>query len=220
MNGGENVNRDMVSYYRDRAPEYDRSAYDRWPERQPDLQESARILQEAFAGKSVLEIAAGPGYWTQRIAQTARSITATDVNQSMLDEAQKKRYPEGKVTFKRADLYDLGDLPRHDGLFGGFIFSHILKHDLDKFIDTINGYVVPGGMVALMDNNLTTASDGIDEQGNLLRIRTLEDGSKHQIIKNYPTEQELRILLSNRASKIDFKNLKHFWILMYQTQGR
>lgn len=168
----------------------------------------------------VLEIAAGPGYWTQRIADTARSIVATDINENTLVEARKKRYPEGKVSFKVADLYDLGDEPPRDGLFGGFIFSHIPKRDRHACIDTINSYVVPGGVVALIDNNPITETDGVDAEGNQLRVRTLEDGTKHEIIKNYPTEDELRALLEGRASGVSFTNLKYFWILTYRTLER
>ena len=211
------INRDMVQYYAQRAPEYDLTSYDRWPERQPDLQESAAALMEAFKERDVLEIGAGTGYWTQKMAQTARSVLATDINQSMLNEAQKKQYPEGKVTFMAADMYGLQHLPKRNGLFAGFIFSHVLKDDRPRFIDTMNSYVVPSGTVAFMDNNLTTGTDRSDEHGNQYRIRTREDGSKHEIVKNYPNEEEMRELLKSRASNVEFKNLKHFWMVIYKT---
>src|SRR3990167_8353059 len=157
MNGENGINRDMVSYYKDRTQEYDRKAYEphEQPERQADISEASQILREAFAGKNVLEIAAGPGFWTKIIAETANSITATDVNEAVVDLARKKEYPKGNVTFRVADMYALGDLPPHDALFGGFIFSHILKQDYDRFLDTMNKYVIPGGTVVLMDNNKT-----------------------------------------------------------------
>ena len=222
MSGEKGINRDMISYYRNRVTEYDRKAYDphEQPERQADIRESTRILQEVFTDKSVLEIAAGPGFWTKIIAQTARSVTATDVNQAVIDLARTKQYPEGKVTFRVADMYALGDMPPHDALFGGFIFSHILKEDYDIFFDTMKKYVVPGGTIVLMDNNTTLTprpADRIDERGNSYRLRTLEDGSKHEIVKNYPTEDELKDLLQNRSTNMDFKNLEHYWILVYQT---
>ena len=222
MNGENGINRDMVSYYKDRAQEYDRKAYDphEQPDRQADIGEASQILQEAFAGKNVLEIAAGPGFWTKIIAETANSITATDVNEAVIDLARKKDYPRGNVNFRVADMYALGDLPPHDALFGGFIFSHILKQDYSKFLDAIGKYVVQGGTVILMDNNKILAPhhvDRADEQGNNYRLRTLEDGSKHEIVKNYPTEEELRLLLSNHASNVDFRNLQHYWILKYRT---
>ena len=211
----------MISYYRDRAQEYDRKAYDphEQPARQVDIKQSTQILQEVFAGKRVLEIAAGPGFWTKIIALTAKSVTATDINENAIELAKKKLYPEGKVTFRVADMYALSDMPPHDALFGGFIFSHVLRQDWSKFIDSIHSYVVPGGTVVLMDNRHITSrlDDRQDEQGNNYRRRTLEDGSKHEIVKNYPTEDELKELLRNRSTTMDFQNLEHYWILIYQT---
>ena len=34
------------------------------------------------------------------------------------------------------------------------------------------------------------------------------------------TEEELRNLLKDHASEIDFTNLKHFWIVVYQTRTK
>ena len=131
----EKVNRDMISYYRDRAEEYDRNAYseEKQRDRQSDIQTSARMLQETFANKNVLEIATGTGFWTEKIAQTAKSVIATDINDNAIEFAKEKTYPKGNVTFRVGDLYTLEDLPPQDALFGGFIFSHILKQDQDRF---------------------------------------------------------------------------------------
>ncbi len=218
MDDKVDVNRDMVSYYRDRAGEYDKNSFSR-PEIQFDLQATSKILQEVFDGKGVLEIAAGTGYWTEKIAATAKSILATDINKSVLDVARMKQYPKGNVNFRVADMYALDDVFPYDALFGGFIFSHILKEDWNKFIETIHRRVAPGGTVVLMDNNrkINPNRDRTDEQGNNYRMRTLEDGSKHEIVKNYPTESELRELIGNRSKDIDFKNLEYYWILIYQT---
>ena len=222
MSDKDGVNRDMISYYRDRAEEYDRNAYseEKQRDRQPDIQKAILIIQEVFAKKNVLEIAAGTGFWTEKIAATALSVTATDINENAIEFAKEKSFPRDNVRFQVRDMYTLGDLPKHDALFGGFIFSHILKQDYDRFLDTINKYVVPGGTIVLMDNNRTLTprpADRTDEQGNNYRLRTLEDWSKHEIAKNYPTEDEFRDLLRNRSTNMDFQDMEHYWILIYQT---
>ncbi len=221
MSDDQMINRDMISYYRDRAGEYDRNAYseERQRARQPDIQKSAAVLQNIFSDKRVLEIAAGTGFWTERIAETAMSVTATDINKNAIDLAKKKSYTKANVTFSVADMYMLGDLPPYDALFGGFIFSHVLREDWRKFIDTINSYVIPAGVVVLMDNRflVPNPNDRTDERDNNYRLRTLENGSKHEVVKNYPTERELRDLLQDRATNIDFRNLEHYWLLIYRT---
>ena len=222
MNGENGINRDMISYYRDRAREYDERAYgvEGRPELQKTIQAATRILQETLANKTVLEIAAGTGYWTEKIAQTARSIEATDVNASVLDIARGRQYPGRNAHFRIADLYALGNVPPVEALFGGFIFSHILRKDYGTFLDTIQRYVVTGGTIVLMDNNRKDSPqylDRTDEQGNNYRLRTLADGTKHEIVKNYPSQTELTGLLGRRVTNVDFRDLDYYWMLIYKT---
>ena len=68
----------LGEYYAERAAEYD-EVY-RKPERQEDLAKLRQLLPPLVAGKRVLEVAAGTGYWTQVLANSAAAITATDLN--------------------------------------------------------------------------------------------------------------------------------------------
>ena len=56
-------------FYRRKAPEFD-EVYTR-PERQDDLRDVRVRLTDWFAGKRVLELAAGSGWWTSVLADTA-----------------------------------------------------------------------------------------------------------------------------------------------------
>lgn len=133
------MNKDLVLYYKERAREYE-NIYNK-PERQEDLLQATDILQEIFTGKKVLEIACGTGYWTERIAETAKTILATDINETVIEIAKNKIYSRAQVSFKLMDIYHLPDEITHENLFGGFIFSHIKLENLNNFIDTINKYV-------------------------------------------------------------------------------
>src|SRR4051812_5278231 len=81
---------ELADYYRDRAAEYD-AVYDK-PERQQDLATLKELLPPLVAGKRVLEIAAGTGYWTQVLAGSAQSILATDLNDETLAIARSRSY--------------------------------------------------------------------------------------------------------------------------------
>lgn len=59
-----------------------------------------------FCEKDILEIACGTGYWTEKIAKTAKSIHAIDVNEAVIEIAQQKNLGN-KVRFEVADLYNL-----------------------------------------------------------------------------------------------------------------
>ena len=74
---------DLVTYYAKRAAEYE-AIYQK-PERQSDLRELENLLRRDFAGRNVLEIACGTGYWTERVASVADSIVALDINESVLE---------------------------------------------------------------------------------------------------------------------------------------
>ena len=54
-----------------------------------------------------------------------------------------------------------------------------------------------------------------DADGNTYQERILDDGSTHQIVKNFPTPQELRATLQPIASNIQIIFLTYYWILTY-----
>src|ERR1051326_861454 len=88
----------LLDYYARRAGEYEKIFAK--PERQPDLVALRALLPGLFAGRDVLEIACGTGYWTPIISESARSILATDINEEVLDIARHKAYPNRNVTFQ------------------------------------------------------------------------------------------------------------------------
>ncbi len=214
------MNTDIVSYYKDRAKEYEK-LYSK-PERQEDLKSATTILQEIFADKQVLEIACGTGYWTEKIAAMATSIFATDINESVIEIAKKKDFLSKQVSFGIADIYNFSDNNKFESLFGGFIWSHILLQDLDKFLLTVNSLVSPGGTVVFMDNNYVEGSNHPiterDEHGNSFQTRKLEDNTTHLVLKNFPTELFLQQKLKDMVGEFKFFNLNYYWIICYNTK--
>lgn len=210
---------DLIRYYKDRAPEYDK-LYTR-ADRQEHLREASDILQNIFRGKEVLEIACGTGYWTEQISRTAKSILATDINEAMLTVAKTKHYAPAPVVFEKRDMYASSE-KKHESLFGGFIWSHILVQERDGFIDAMNNHVVPGGTVAFIDNLYVEGSNlpitETDAQGNTYQTRTLDNGTQHKVLKNFPTEEELRKLLDGKAGDVRFTPLPYYWILEYRVR--
>lgn len=213
------MNKNLVSYYKDRAQEYDK-IYSK-PERQDDIQNTTSILQATFANRQVLEIACGTGYWTERIAQSATSIYATDINETVIEVAKRKTFSKCQVSFGLADIYNFPTKNKYESLFAGFIWSHIYLKDLDKFLISVNHLVAPGGTVVFMDNNFVEGSnhpiDNTDEQGNTFQTRKLEDGTEHLVLKNFPTEKFLRHKLDGISNNIKIINLRYYWILSYTT---
>ena len=209
---------DLQEYYRIRASTYD-SLYHR-ADRQEELDEATKLLQQLFYGKEVLEIACGTGYWTERIAQTAKSIFASDINESMLVIARSRSYPKNNVSFRREDFYHLKPEKKFESFFAGFIWSHIPLQELDDFIALMNSYVQSNGTLVFMDNNFVDGSSTpvsqADEFGNTYQTRKLPDGEEFSIIKNFPTEEFLINRLNDKAKSVNFIKLKYWWIINYQ----
>lgn len=210
------MNQDLVSYYSDRAKEYEKVYLN--PAEQGDLQTAEKIFQDIFANKTVLEIACGTGYWTERIAKTATSILATDINESVIEIARSRQ--EENINFAIADMFDFSSEKKFDAVFGGFIWSHILLQNLDEFLKRVKSLLCSKGTVVFIDGNAVAGTNHdlknitkIDKFGNTFQTRKLENGSSHLVLKNFPTKEFLYQKLSKIATDIKFINLDYYWIV-------
>jgi demethylmenaquinone methyltransferase/2-methoxy-6-polyprenyl-1,4-benzoquinol methylase len=209
----------MQTYYAHRAAEYEQ-IYQR-PERQDDLTSLAALLGTTFHGQAVLEIACGTGYWTQRIARSARSIVATDYNAEVLDIARHKAYPDNIVSFQQADAYELANvLGDFTAAFAGFWLSHVPRTRLAAFLATLHARLRSGAVVAMLDNvyveGNSTPIARTDAEGNTYQIRQLSNGTRYEILKNFPTHAALRETFAPYASAIEIRHCTYFWLARYQ----
>ena len=212
------MNTDLIKYYKDRANEYEK-IYSK-PERQTELNFFSNQLQEIFANKTVFEVACGTGYWTERIAETANHITATDINETVLEIARNKNYPKKNVSYLVFDLYTPINSSQHDNLFAGFIWSHVKKQELLVFINSINKLVKKGGLIVIMDNNYVEGSNHpiteTDSFGNTYQTRKLEDESSHLILKNFPDEPFLRQQFNSLQGEFNYLKTEYFWMITFK----
>jgi len=213
---------DLASYYAKRAAEYERF-YDK-PERQGEYAALRERVAGLLAGRRVLELACGTGYWTRVMAATAAEVTALDFNQEVLDVAASKNLPKDKVTFGIGDAYAPPDLGRrHDALFAGFWWSHVLLQDLDSFLRGALNAVAPGSLIAFLDNRYVEGSNTpvsrCDAQGNTYQARKLEDGSSHEVLKNFPDDAELLRRASAHGTQAKVEDFKYFWLLSWRAPG-
>lgn len=209
----------IQDYYARRAPEYDRIYLK--PERQQDLRQIEQWLPAVFAGASVLEIACGTGYWTQFIAPVARQLVAVDAAAETMRIARERAGCE-KVEFIEGDAYalDLGGR-RFEGGFAGFWFSHVPRSRVREFLLGFHRALAPGATVVLLDNlyveGSSTPISERDGDGNTYQIRPLANGTRHWLIKNFPTEEQLRDDLDGLATQIRYRAWQYYWALHYRT---
>ena len=188
----------MANYYAERAKEYER-IYQK-PERQEELRQLRDLVQRTFADTHVLEIACGTGYWTEFIARSAVSVVATDINEEVLAIARSKPIDHQKTSFRTADAYTLPPFPqKFTAGLAAFWWSHVPRAKLRGFLEKFHRAVSPGGKVVFLDNCY------------------VEGNSTHEVLKNFPTEPEVRETLASLASEVHVQFLKYYWIVTYRT---
>ncbi len=208
----------LVDYYRLRAREYER-IYEK-PERQGDLAVLREHLLQALAGRDILEIACGTGYWTQVCAPSARTILATDMAEETLAIACAKEYAFGKVRFGKADAYRLEEVQgRFDAGLATFWWSHIPGKRIQDFLEGWHRRLGSGSRVVLLDNRYVEGSSTpisrVDADGNTYQLRKLADGTAHEVLKNFPQPDELRRALGDAARDLRWLELPYYWCLTY-----
>jgi demethylmenaquinone methyltransferase/2-methoxy-6-polyprenyl-1,4-benzoquinol methylase len=213
-----NIESTMASYYAQRAEEYDR-IFEK-PERQADLRALRSFVLETFTNRHILEVACGTGHWTQVLARSAASVTATDLNDEVLEIARAKPIRGDNVTFQREDAYALPRFPQpFTAGFAGFWWSHVPKARLRSFLTGLHRTFAPGATMVFIDNAYVAGSSTPvfrrDADGNTYQKRTLSDGSTHEVLKNFPTESELRSALAGLATQVRVGFLPYFWTMTY-----
>src|SRR5262245_61396075 len=130
----------QLTYYSERADEYDEwylrtGRYDRGPafqqQWQAELAEVAQALAAFGPTGDVLELAAGTGHWTERLAQTAATLTALDGSPETL--TVNARRTGGKVRYEVADLFEWQPNREYDVVFFGFWLSHVPPERFAEF---------------------------------------------------------------------------------------
>jgi SAM-dependent methyltransferase len=208
----------LENYYSKRAREYEQ-IYEK-PERQRELEWLRRRIPEVFRGRTVLEVACGTGYWTQFIAPQAKRVYAGDINESVLEIAREKPIPAGKATFIKSDAVALDNVPPGcNAAFAGFWWSHVKKTDLAQFVSRLAARLEPGSVVAILDNTYSEGSSTpvsrTDAEGNTYQMRKLANGESFEVLKNFPTPDELAAAVRGVAREAHLESVTYYWLLVF-----
>ncbi len=219
MTAAEATAESLRAYYARRAAEYERVYLK--PERQTDLRALEAWLPSRFAGREVLELACGTGWWTPFAARDAKSWLATDLNPETLAIAASKPLP-AQVRLAALDAFTLAGLhdAGFDGAFAGFWWSHVPLARLPAWLALLHARLRPGARVVLIDNRFVPGSSTPilrrDAEGNSYQRRTLDDGSVHEVLKNFPSAEQAIAALGPCARSPRWLQHDHYWVLEYE----
>ncbi len=211
--------KEVVKYYDALARDYhQRFGYDQ----ENDLEEYNEIrhlISDMFVDCDVLEVACGTGYWTGKVSRIAKSVLATDINKSMISQARKLLSGHPNVTFKEADAYSLKSIPNHfTGAITVLWWCHIPRGKVAIFLDALHSKLKPGSRVLHICQleDLDSENHRQDSDGNTIALRKA-DSRVYHIIKNIPSEHELRKALSRVARDLQYLRYPDFglWSVAY-----
>lgn len=222
----DDIIRQMNEYYFKRAGLHDYCmSYTSNEDMEKLLGAIIRLFEKDIIGRDVLEIACGTGNWTQILARRARSVLATDINEPMLEIARRKSYANPYVRFEAVDAYSLGKIKgTFNAAFAADWWSHIPGTMITPFLKGLHSRLRKGARVIFLDMtpraSLNIESHFYNENGDFVRRRSLPDGGEYLVVKNFPTENELKGILKGMAEDIRFHehlNLQR-WMVSYRVK--
>jgi len=210
-----------VEYYAARAPVFDETAGYNDPEAERLRAPIRSRYRGLFQGQDVLEVACGTGYWTAVIGELANSVLATDINPSVISIARSKCRHLNNVRFQLADACSLEGVPAgFTAALGMWWWSHIPKQSMRSFLLALHSKLNSGSLVVFNDQLPYPGPERRqDTEGNTLELRSLPDGRAFWVMKNFPTKEELTMLLKDIAVDLEYTprpEEKH-WDLIYRT---
>lgn len=217
----DDVLREQISYYRARAGEYDewflrQGRYDRgaaanalW---HAEAAQVAGALEVFLAGRgrqaAALELAAGTGLWTQRLAPHVAHLTAVDASpETLAVNRERLGAAAERVTFEVADLFAWRPQRKYDFVFFSFWLSHVPPERFAPFWALVRTCLAPGGAVYMIDSRFDPSSTARDHQlegEHATQVtRRLNDGSEFRIVKVFYTPERLRADLADLGWRAD-----------------
>jgi hypothetical protein len=193
------------------------------PQRQQEFQQLVGTAIAFASDLYLVEIACGIGFWTERLKAHARFIHATDICEVALQRA-RQRVQSDRVRFAPADALAI-DLPNDGvtGVFGGFWLSHVKRSSLAGFFAHLHSQLPAGARVLFLENEYPQRHNrpfaSIDHDGDTFELRRLRNGSKHLVLKNYFSDNELITALGARVSRVCIERSKYYWSLYYQVSA-
>jgi ubiquinone/menaquinone biosynthesis C-methylase UbiE len=220
----EDLLAEQRSYYQARAPEYDewwqrRGRFDRGEEGLLEWQRQVAVVDDTLASfgatGSVLELAGGTGWWTERLARTADHLVVVDSSAEVL-AINRERVRRPDVNYVVADLFDWQADSQYDVAFFSFWISHVPRSRFGEFWSLLHSWVTPTGRVFLIDNRNdpqpeTTAKDPfVIKYDTDLHLRRLKDGSEYRVVSVMYEPAELQSLIEAEGWKAQIQATRGF----------
>jgi SAM-dependent methyltransferase len=204
----------QLSYYEQRAPEYDdwwlrRGRYDAGPDENAawaaELAEVAAALDALNVRGAVLELAPGTGQWSRLLLPRSGSLTLVDGSPAMLAHNPAARDPRTRTVV--ADLFEWTTDERFDVVAFGFWLSHVPDQLLAGFLRRMAGWLKPDGRVFYVDSRpyASRVSPALVTTDGDLHTRRLADGREFTIVKAFRTREQMQAAFTEAGLRAEIR---------------
>jgi len=168
---------EQIAYYRALAADYLKQGLDL-----PGGDELSEALDAFQPAGSVLELACGPGVWTNQLLRYATNVTAVDASPEMLAIAAARVGCE-RVRFVQADLFSWQPDRRYDVVFIGFWLSHVPAERFESFWSLVADCLRSAGRVFFADDAYRTPDELVAGPSSSTIRRQTPDGTAYRLVK-------------------------------------
>lgn len=208
MVGTSSALAEQLAYYQAIANEYEDHGLD-----VPGQDELLAAIDSFRPTGDVLELACGPGIWTERLLRSAATVTAVDGAPEMLGRAKARVGSDPSVRFVEADLFTWKPEDEFDAVFFGFWISHVPEANFAAFWSLVADALRPGGTVFFFDDNYRPVSELIEGEKSAVVQRHLNDGTAFKVVKIpwQPADLENRLRELHWAIKVTGSAGPFYW---------
>lgn len=160
----------------------------------------AAISRSDLSG-DVLELACGTGWWTERLARSARRLTCIDASSETIavNRTRLERAGLPSPDYQVADLFGWEPTGVYDAVFFSFWLSHVPEDRFAAFWAAVARALKPGGRAVFIDSapdQTSTARDHQMPNAKGVQERRLNDGRTFRVVKLFHDPADLACRLT------------------------
>lgn len=225
----EAIGREMLSYYDERAGEYDQlyagqepAIQDRTAEYVEDVVKIGE-LAASFGAGHLIDVACGTGFWASYYAQGCDEITFLDQSPAMLTECQRRTEKAGlsmETTFVQGNVFEIELKPAlYDRGFVGFLLSHLTQDEETKLLKKLQCSLRPTAKLMIVDSYWNERRRE-QRQKEGVQKRVLTDGRIFRIYKKYFDRRDVEGMCERAQLKIESLYVGQVFIAIIVEYGK
>jgi ubiquinone/menaquinone biosynthesis C-methylase UbiE len=209
----QGLDQKLLQYYKERAPEYEDVYRGKFyikvadPSIYPHDVASIQEKLPDYVNGHCLDIACGTGFWLPVYHKNCPAITLIDHSEEVLAQCRDKINTLGitnKTEVIRADLFSYPyKTHAYDTVFIGFLFSHLVETELNRFINILKTVLKTTGRFVFIDNLWDDSRAQLRKSKAGLIKRYLQDGRQFEIYKRYFDQPDLHTLAEQYRFDLD-----------------